>query len=124
MKFIVTFDFKQRPATPGMAVRVGDNHYYTLDGKAEEYRCEPNELLVITAITHSVDKLGMLKDICLMIDGKTRGGVGDAVTPGKNLSVMLVLKRAEDFRLPPAQIDYPITVTIEATQYQVTNISP
>lgn len=123
MKLVAEFNFEKAPATLGMAVRVGDNQFFTLNGKALEYHCEPNELLVITSLKH-VDKLGMLQEVSLVIDGVSGCGVGYVVQPGERLGVLLRIKRAEDFRLPPAQIDYPVTVNIEVKQYQVTNISP
>jgi hypothetical protein len=124
MKLTATFDFEKIPATLGMVVRVGDNAAYRLNGEAREYVCEPNELLVITSLTHSGDKLGMLSSISLVIDGSSGHGPMAAVQPGERLGVMLHVKRAEEFRLPPAILNYPVTVNIEATQYQVTNIEP
>jgi sporulation protein YlmC with PRC-barrel domain len=124
MKLVAEFNFVKAPATLGMVVRVGDNHHFTLNNESLEYHCQPNELLVITSLTHSGDKLGMLKDISLVIDGSSGHGVGAAVQPGERLGVMLQVKRGDEFRLPPAVLDYPVTVKIEATQYQVTNIEP
>jgi hypothetical protein len=124
MKLTATFDFEKIPASLGMVVRVGDNAAYKLNGEAREYVCEPNELLVITSLTHSGDKLGMLKDISLVIDGSSGHGVGSAVQPGESLGVQLKIKCAKGLHLPPALIDYPVKVNIFATQYQVTKIDP
>jgi|GEM_PF-4707558 hypothetical protein len=123
MKFVADFDFAKSPVTLGMNIQVGDNRFYTLNDKAHGYRCQSNELLVITSITHSGDKLGILKDVCLVIDGNYGLGVGSAVQPGQTLGVRIIVKGAIDFRLPPAGLIYPIQVIIEATQYRVTDIT-
>lgn len=122
MKMVAMFDFKSCRASFGTTVQTGDNRYYTLQGIARPYQCEPNELLVIQSITHEGDKWGMLKNVSLVINGFVGQGVLAAVQPGECMGVQLQIKRADEFRLTPAPIDYPIQVNIEAIQYQVTNI--
>jgi len=106
---------------------IGDCKAYTLqvDGmnpsRACPYKCDKNELLVIEKMTLNDDKLDLVKNIELLVYGN-ENPTSSCVQPGQTFSIILTLKRAQDLHIPRSVIDYPVSVTIEANQYEVLKI--
>jgi hypothetical protein len=119
MKFTAQFNFDKRPAASGSHIQAGDSKEYTLNNIPTSYVCDKNELLVINSITILGDKGGLISEITPVIEGIVIRGTRHAVEPGKSLNIGLNIKRADEQHIPTAVIDYPITVVLDVTQYQV-----
>jgi hypothetical protein len=118
MKLIAQFDFDKTPSTNGAQVQSGDDEAFTLNGIPRPYTCDKNELLVVNKFKVLGDKLGMLSNIEIVVDGYPT----TVVEPGECVSVRLQIKRASEMHIPVRVIDYPITVELDVTQYKVTPV--
>jgi hypothetical protein len=118
MEMRAIFDFSKEPLELGMRATTGATKYYTLDGEATPYTCDPNEVLVINEIGMEGDFFGLVKVAALEATGRIEKDVR-VVEPNMKMWAMIEAKRAEELHVPPKVIDYPVTLVLKVTKYRI-----
>ena len=114
---IAKFGFAKEPMITGERRHVGDTIEYTLDGKAEPYRCDKNELLVISNVTLVSDDLGLIKKAYPTTCG--RAEETQVVEPGDLLNIVVEAKTRSELHIAPDKIKNDIKVVIAGRRYRI-----